>query len=368
MGTSSCVSLPFACSITFHLPRDIQPSEKDTVQLETAVSTITQEYLLEFTSEYGISEDLHPKLPDRGDRIVDFPEGKIGIDGFVQPDQRSKSCRDQNRHPSSCCSRGATANGHRKPADRYGGAGRDIRVFRGTLYLREVLRKDFDVSHPTQSIVGGKSLASIRVGASSTVSAPASQETLAGIINSDPISFANPSSVPEQDIAQLYVSVIDQVSSKGGQTVKEICCASSPSGPEDSGHGKARRRRLGELLWSWNMIMRKATKAKMQELVKEMGKPSASVIGHGLRLAVLKCVKSLELRQTFANVVFIGITKGFCDGLKYGGGEGNGVHVFVPIVAPQGLQIMLKDAAIQTELLEDDSSPRLVRSKSLPMM
>ncbi|GJZ89560.1 hypothetical protein Tco_0661342, partial [Tanacetum coccineum] len=52
---------------------------RDTVQLETAVSTITQEYLLEFTSEYDISEDLHPELPDRGDRIVDFLEGKIGM-------------------------------------------------------------------------------------------------------------------------------------------------------------------------------------------------------------------------------------------------------------------------------------------------
>ncbi|GJV14076.1 hypothetical protein Tco_1359399 [Tanacetum coccineum] len=52
---------------------------RDTVQLKTAVSTITQEYLLEFTSDYGISEDLHPELPDRGDRIVDFPEGKIGM-------------------------------------------------------------------------------------------------------------------------------------------------------------------------------------------------------------------------------------------------------------------------------------------------
>ncbi|GKB23617.1 hypothetical protein Tco_0863018, partial [Tanacetum coccineum] len=52
---------------------------RDTVQLETAVSTITQEYLLEFTSEYGISEDLHSELPDRGDRIVDFPEGKISM-------------------------------------------------------------------------------------------------------------------------------------------------------------------------------------------------------------------------------------------------------------------------------------------------
>ncbi|GJU93405.1 hypothetical protein Tco_1318161 [Tanacetum coccineum] len=52
---------------------------RDSVQLETAVSTITQEYLLEFTSEYGISEDLHLELPNRGDIIVDFPEGKISM-------------------------------------------------------------------------------------------------------------------------------------------------------------------------------------------------------------------------------------------------------------------------------------------------
>ncbi|GKC46473.1 hypothetical protein Tco_1064195 [Tanacetum coccineum] len=42
------------------------------------------------------------------------------------------------------------------------------------------------------------------------------------------------------------------------------------------------------------------------------------VIGHGLRLAVLKCAESMELRQAFANVVSAGIAKGFCDGLKYG--------------------------------------------------
>nr|GEW02843.1 hypothetical protein [Tanacetum cinerariifolium] len=47
---------------------------KDTIQLETAVSTISQEYLLEFTSEYGISEDVHPEFPGPDDRIVDFSE------------------------------------------------------------------------------------------------------------------------------------------------------------------------------------------------------------------------------------------------------------------------------------------------------
>nr|GEY76490.1 hypothetical protein [Tanacetum cinerariifolium] len=46
------------------------------VQLETAVNTISHEYLLDFTSEYGILEMLHPELPGPGDRIVDFPEGK----------------------------------------------------------------------------------------------------------------------------------------------------------------------------------------------------------------------------------------------------------------------------------------------------
>nr|GEV68903.1 hypothetical protein [Tanacetum cinerariifolium]GEX84778.1 hypothetical protein [Tanacetum cinerariifolium] len=49
---------------------------RDTVQLETAVSTISQEYLLLFTFEYGISEDLHPELPSPEERIVDFLEGK----------------------------------------------------------------------------------------------------------------------------------------------------------------------------------------------------------------------------------------------------------------------------------------------------
>ncbi|GKD33532.1 hypothetical protein Tco_1249041 [Tanacetum coccineum] len=52
---------------------------RDTIQLESAVSTISQEYLLEFTSEYGILEGLHPELPNPEDTIVDFPEGKIRV-------------------------------------------------------------------------------------------------------------------------------------------------------------------------------------------------------------------------------------------------------------------------------------------------
>ncbi|GJR41632.1 hypothetical protein Tco_1309735 [Tanacetum coccineum] len=42
------------------------------------------------------------------------------------------------------------------------------------------------------------------------------------------------------------------------------------------------------------------------------------VIGHGLRLAVMKCAESTELRQVFANVVSAGIAKGMSEGLKHG--------------------------------------------------
>ncbi|GKA16400.1 hypothetical protein Tco_0696147 [Tanacetum coccineum] len=52
---------------------------RDTIQLEDALSTISQEYLLNFTSEYGISEDLHPELPVLEETIVGFPEGKVGV-------------------------------------------------------------------------------------------------------------------------------------------------------------------------------------------------------------------------------------------------------------------------------------------------
>ncbi|GJY96427.1 hypothetical protein Tco_0513337, partial [Tanacetum coccineum] len=52
---------------------------RDTIQLEDAISTISREYLLEFTSEYGIPENLHPELPGPEETILDFPEGKVDV-------------------------------------------------------------------------------------------------------------------------------------------------------------------------------------------------------------------------------------------------------------------------------------------------
>nr|GEY57506.1 hypothetical protein [Tanacetum cinerariifolium] len=203
------------------------------------------------------------------------------------------------------------------------------------------------------------------------------------------------------------------------------------------------------------------------------------VIGHGLRLAIMKCAESRELRQVFANVVSAGIAKGMSEGLKHGvehekakvdlaaieaydpeadtkyvaalhalkdlkyplvdqleklkdafidviissqlkipvypevrnpkdhrslkeeilledaiaanisrvekkkkcrvvccthgigsahRARSDGVPVSVPTIAPQGLAILLADAATQTYITKDEASPKLLRSKSLPPM
>ncbi|GJY57462.1 hypothetical protein Tco_0456577 [Tanacetum coccineum] len=73
--------------------------DRDTIQLEDAVSTISQEYLLEFTSEYGIPESLHPELPGPEEPIVEFPEGKVVI-GVAKVSHFEINCRVLNIIPT----------------------------------------------------------------------------------------------------------------------------------------------------------------------------------------------------------------------------------------------------------------------------
>ncbi|GKC61160.1 hypothetical protein Tco_1088758 [Tanacetum coccineum] len=103
------------------------------------------------------------------------------------------------------------------------------------------------------------------------------------------------------------------------------------------------------------------------------------VIRHGLRLAIMKCAESTELSP-------LGLLKAWelnmsraekkkCRVVCRTHGIGSahhprsdGIPVSVPTVAPQGLAILLTDAATRTETTEDEASPRLIRSKSLPPM
>nr|GFB16537.1 hypothetical protein [Tanacetum cinerariifolium] len=52
------------------------------------------------------------------------------------------------------------------------------------------------------------------------------------------------------------------------------------------------------------------------------------VIGHGPRLATMKCAESLEMRQAFADVVSAGIAKGMSEGLKHGVEHGQSLEAY----------------------------------------
>ncbi|GJY00084.1 hypothetical protein Tco_0357102 [Tanacetum coccineum] len=80
---------------------------RDTIKLENAVSTITQEYLPEFTSEYGIPEGFHPEFPGPEDTIVDFLEGyyqihisQLSVIGAAKVSHFEIACRVLNVAPT----------------------------------------------------------------------------------------------------------------------------------------------------------------------------------------------------------------------------------------------------------------------------
>nr|GEW97579.1 hypothetical protein [Tanacetum cinerariifolium] len=258
---------------------------RDTVQLETVVSTISQEYLLEFTSEYGILKDLHPELPTPEERIVDFSEGKTGAQvlqrmrcqpgtpiprrlyGFVQFDPCSEPYQGKDWYSPPRCSRSSPFDRHYEPGNRNGRSSHSNRFFRGTSPIErspldftnenpsqqstkgngtkdqgqgtvapkvlpsenvtttgvapeadmnaspKVLRRDHAESQPTQSTIRGKSLAVMGIGMGSTCPIPTSRDTVVDVSDPDPLSFANPQSVPIENVAQYanisYSSVLD---------------------------------------------------------------------------------------------------------------------------------------------------------------
>nr|GEW10597.1 hypothetical protein [Tanacetum cinerariifolium] len=305
-----------------------------------------------------------------------------------------------------------------------------------------VLRKDHANSQPIQSTVEGKSFALIGLGTVSIFHVPTLQETPADVSDPDPLSFGNPQSIHKENVAESSkgAAVAGDPESKNTSFTSMVGSPESIYQPDAAG----------------GRDMKKATEAKNTELVKEFENLCALfadlqvsndrlvekhyaemdarldalsidfdeelyprmltaiagrrwVIGHGLRLAVMKCGESTELRQVFADVVSVGITKGMSEGLKYKVEHGkvrdpkdpwsfkkeillvdaiavnvscaekkkkcrvvcrthgvgpahharfDGVPVSVPTVALQGLAILQADTATQTKTSEDEASPR----------
>nr|GEY53624.1 transposase (putative), gypsy type [Tanacetum cinerariifolium] len=92
------------------------------------------------------------------------------------------------------------------------------------------------------------------------------------------------------------------------------------------------------------------------------------VIGHGLRLAMMKCAESLEMRHAFADVVSAGVAKGLKDApmdvimaslyleSDTGGDAPQYIRDLRPSssqltipVYPKGLPLLLVDGATQTD-------------------
>nr|GEW73255.1 hypothetical protein [Tanacetum cinerariifolium] len=288
---------------------------KVTIQLENAVSTISQEYLLEFTFEYGIPKSLHPELSGSEDRIVEFPKGKslpnlpltivsdrggqrwrsfskrqgkntpqcytkpldslknwnnrfFWVDEKVFPtvmDWRTNAPKDEipsadfilwwpAPNPTKVKTRTRPRAAHEVPlltatANRVidirdttvtsGSSGTPAVIEKSPLHFADkdpppiitercdeataergnegaeanappkVLRKDHVVSCLSHSTLGGKSLAAMGIEAHSTGFIPVIQKTpvnAKSVSDPDPLSYAGPRPIPEQDIAYLPMS------------------------------------------------------------------------------------------------------------------------------------------------------------------
>nr|GEW20935.1 transposase (putative), gypsy type [Tanacetum cinerariifolium] len=394
----------------------------------------------------------------------------------------------------------------------------------------KVLRKDYASVRPEQSTHEGKTLPTMGLAADSTFVTPADTK---GVSDPDPLSYAEPQPHPEQSmtqeidlllihgwVTQRYLSARmrrdQQLSPRHPERMPRCCRSHSAAGQlstlQTQVTGKEQITAAFEefKIYEDDRVEKRCVEMDAcldassidfdEELYPHMLTAIAGcqwVIGHGLRLAVMKCAESIKLRQAFANVVSAGIAKGMSEGLEHGIEHGNagrdlevieaydpeannkylqalqelknlkypivdqleglkdalievimasdfredapkwirdlfpitsqikihvylkvhdprdpwavkeemlleeaiaanvsntekkkrcrvvyhthgagsahyarsyGVPVSVPTVAPQGLVILLADTATRTETSEDDASPRLLRSKSLPPM
>ncbi|GKC37262.1 hypothetical protein Tco_1049646 [Tanacetum coccineum] len=128
----------------------------------------------------------------------------------------------------------------------------------------KVLRTDHASVRLELHTRGGKSLATMGLGAGSVVPTPIPQETPAKVIGPDPLSYARPQSTPERDIAQPYVLFCHQcISSKGTAAAEDpesekstsfTSLAGSPGGIYQPGWGVTNNCRLDTLKACQDMV------------------------------------------------------------------------------------------------------------------
>ncbi|GJR44950.1 hypothetical protein Tco_1313053 [Tanacetum coccineum] len=368
----------------------------DIVQLEDAVSTISGEYLLEFTSEYGIPEDLHPELPGPEDTIVDFPEGKVEMDLFnlisapnpakVKTGTRPRAAHevplltatanrviDMEDITEASGSSGTPSTVEKSPLDftdedlpspnnegvRTKGQIHDevshgvpslenppttevvleskleheVAAIGPLIHKRrrkrgndkadanappKVLRKDHVAFCLAQSTIEGKSLATIGKATSSTIIL-AAQDTPAGassVKDPEPLSYAEPRPIPEQDIAQSFKKTLRLRFEQEAKLLKKS--VAQVARRDQKIEAKEKQIQNLEALLEEGYHAREDAQVTGEERIKaafeefkkyEDERVNSRVINHGLRLAVMKCAESSEIRRAFADVVSAGLAK-----------------------------------------------------------
>nr|GFB99668.1 hypothetical protein [Tanacetum cinerariifolium] len=173
------------------------------------------------------------------------------------------------------------------------------------------LRRDHADLRPSGSSRGGKSLAAMQLCLASNVFV--SEGVPADISDPDPLSFAGAPSSPPVDVAQYfrltYAVCVMQVS--GAETLKAAF--------ED--YKRQQDQMVEQRCAEMDARLDAMSIDFDEELYPHMLTAIACrrwVIGHGLRLATMKCAESLKMRQAFADVVSAGIAKGMSEGLKHG--------------------------------------------------
>nr|GEU54196.1 hypothetical protein [Tanacetum cinerariifolium] len=153
-----------------------------------------------------------------------------------------------------------------------------------------------------------KSLTAIELGMGSNHPVPASHGAPVDVSDPNLLSFAEPQSCPSADVTQ---------SSNGAAMARD------PKSENISFTFMAKENEIKNLetLLDAESDMKKVAEGRSTELSKELENIRAlfldlQEIGHGLRLAVMKCEESTKLRPAFADIVSVGIAKGVSEGRK----------------------------------------------------
>ncbi|GJU85412.1 hypothetical protein Tco_1292958 [Tanacetum coccineum] len=218
----------------------------------------------------------------------------------------------------------------------------------------KVLRKDHVAFRPTQSTLGGKSLALMGLEEGSTFFTPATQETPADAKSVERIQSAvyyqTATATPESRRCQSSRNTATEIPTEKVATKEK---SSEPC------------LRPRYLTFKHKSRARKEIKAAFEEFKKyEDDKVEQRCAEMDASLDKLSVDFDEELYPHKLTVI-----EGHRWGIKRRPEpRSDGIPISVPTIAPQGLAILLADAATQTEVAdeEDEPHPRLQRSISLP--